>query len=177
MSDEQQPLSQIIHLTEPGAWNWLAALFPHLVQSIDHTLRADGGSGAYGAQFHVARPGITVGALTLGQSIGRIAFNRPGPDEAPATAVIISATTDNDAFWEEVIRQIQSALTRARALRRTHEGVSTSEAVEIYYRARAAGARTTLKDLAEQYNLPLGALKTAKRRYDAAGKWGSSEET
>jgi hypothetical protein len=45
--------------------------------------------------------------------------------------------------------------------------------IELYYRSKAAGSKITLQKLADQYGLAVGALKTAKRRYDAAGKWGS----
>lgn len=46
-------------------------------------------------------------------------------------------------------------------------------AIEHYYRSRAAGARITLKQAAEQAGLSYTALRQHKVQYDAAGKWGS----
>jgi hypothetical protein len=54
---------------------------------------------------------------------------------------------------------------------------SAGDVIEIYYRRKAAGGKVTLKQLAEETGYSLAYLKTAKRRYDAAGRWGSKKKS
>ena len=78
--------------------------------------------------------------------------------------------------WNQVLlflaRSVQftesyDELTRPRA----------AEVIETYYRRKAAGGKVTLKVLAEETGYSLAYLKTAKRRYDAAGLWGSKKKS
>lgn len=48
-------------------------------------------------------------------------------------------------------------------------------ALEKYYRRKAAGAKTTLRKIAAETGYSYDYLRVAKRRYDAAGKWGSKK--
>lgn len=54
---------------------------------------------------------------------------------------------------------------------------SAFDVIETYYRRKAAGGKITLKQLAEETRYSLSYLKTAKRRYDAAGRWGSKRKS
>lgn len=45
--------------------------------------------------------------------------------------------------------------------------------IEHYYRARAAGHKVTLRQLAQQSGFNADYLSQVKAAYDRAGKWGS----
>lgn len=50
------------------------------------------------------------------------------------------------------------------------------DAIERYYRARAAGAKITLKQIAEMYQFSPSYLRKRKMEYDARGGWGSRKK-
>lgn len=49
--------------------------------------------------------------------------------------------------------------------------------IEHYYRSRARGSKTTLKDIADQSGFNYDYLRQVKARYDAAGGWGSKKKS
>jgi hypothetical protein len=53
---------------------------------------------------------------------------------------------------------------------------TADNAIETYYRSRAAGSKITLRQLAVRTGYSYDYLRKAKRRYDAAGRWGSKKE-
>lgn len=91
------------------------------------------------------------------------------------TTVVITIRNPEPApRWHHYAGQLEEMSTHARQMRRDVYGPTGEEVIEIYYRARAAGAKkVTLKQLAEQYGFNVTYLSQAKRIYDAAGKWGS----
>lgn len=88
--------------------------------------------------------------------------------------VTVSAITPEDAskLWGIVGKTAEIAY-EARELRREHVSWSADEAIELYYRRRAAGHKTTLRQIAKETKLSYGYLRTAKSEYDKSGKWGS----
>ena len=52
---------------------------------------------------------------------------------------------------------------------------SVEQAIERYYRSRAAGSRITLRQIALDTGFSYGYLRTAKIAYDKAGKFGSKK--
>lgn len=176
--DEQEAQPQLYRsllLNEPGAWYWLGTMFPYVVEqlaTIELKVRLElrPSSWSYGTQWKVIAPDDE------SRKVGTMVFNRPGPGDAPANALVWDSPPEYESFWDLVCLRLQDAQQKARALRRTHEGVPPNEAIELYYRAKAAGSRATLRSIADLYNLNYDYLRKVKRQYDAAGKWGSKRE-
>lgn len=55
----------------------------------------------------------------------------------------------------------------------TRREMTSDQAIEYYYRSRAAGSQKTLREVAEETGFNHGYLRQVKQRYDADGKWGS----
>jgi hypothetical protein len=52
----------------------------------------------------------------------------------------------------------------------------TEQAIEHYYRSKAAGSRITIEKVAQQTGFSAGYLREVKMRYDRDGKWGSRND-
>lgn len=157
-----RPIQQIL----PGDWVWLAIVFG-AGQPAFPGIWLSGPRGATGARWTAYQddPPRDLGSITL-----TVAQN------GRATLVEIQAATiaDLDGYWHDALNQLEAHAKEAQELRRSQQ-TTTDDAVEFYYRSRAAGRRITIRQVAEQFNLSYDALLKHKQRYDAAGKWGSKK--
>lgn len=103
----------------------------------------------------------------IGYNVGTLRFTK----EPGGTLARIEVAP---AFYEyclTLVDRLAQIIGSARSFQQDQP--TAADVVETYYRRKAAGGKATLKMLAEETGYSLGALKKAKRQYDAAGRWGS----
>ena len=76
--------------------------------------------------------------------------------------------------WIRALNQVQDIAAEARDIHRAI-APTPDQVIERYYRARAAGAKVTLKQAATQSGISYSWLRQRKMEYDRAGKWGSKQ--
>jgi hypothetical protein len=89
------------------------------------------------------------------------------------TTIAVIAHTAHAAVWQTLLLTVQRMAENARQIRRNARGPTGEDVIEIYYRSRAAGGKTTLRQLAAQYGFNPSYLSQVKKQYDEAGKWGA----
>lgn len=155
-----------INGTLPGDWWTLAAAFTQLAAYLPYEeYKPRPVSGPDHGGFHAT----VYGGPIAGGLLGRIQFS--GSD-GQTLIVITPATPASVPYWEYTIERLQMFNDLARQLRRDTEPTAY-ELVERFYRARAAGAKVTLKQLAQQYRMNYSYLRAVKAEYDKSGGWGS----
>jgi hypothetical protein len=102
-------------------------------------------------------------------SVGIITFRLKGNSTEVETR---SDSEEFISYWRNILEALSAFVAATTRIRQAYE-LTADDVVERYYRSRAAGSRTTIKQLAEQYGFSYESLKKHKQRYDAAGKWGS----
>lgn len=107
----------------------------------------------------------------FGRRLGELRFTRG------ATAAIVRGEVAPEvySYCADLVETLDRIAGLGHNVRRWYEP-NADEVIERYYRSRAAGARTTLRQLAEDTGLSYEALKKHKQRYDRAGKWGSKRD-
>jgi hypothetical protein len=153
-----------IERTIAGDWRLLAGILAaDVTRAGQHPVSR---AGSYGVSMTIfaQEPDVDIVAHVLFHGVGG------------TTLVQVEAPPAGLEHWRQELlflaRSVQftesyDELTRPRA----------AEVIETYYRRKAAGGKVTLKVLAEETGYSLAYLKTAKRRYDAAGLWGSKKKS
>lgn len=106
----------------------------------------------------------------LGRVVGELRFIR----QAEATFVQVEVAEDFYAYCAGLVEFLDLLAGSAYNFRRAYEPTA-DEAIERYYRSRAAGSRVTLRQIAKDTGFSYGYLRTAKIAYDKVGKWGSKK--
>lgn len=94
------------------------------------------------------------------------------------TAITLRATgtpEQRDA-WRAILDNITIIANDARSIQIAIAGPKGMDVIEEYYRARAAGRKVTLRQLAAQYGFNAKYLSDVKRAYDAAGGYGAKKK-
>jgi hypothetical protein len=155
--------------TLPGEWYWLAIVFG-AGQSAYDGIWLSGPRGGDGGKWTAYKddPPREVGSITFTPT-----------KEGRATLIEITPATAADLhdYWYPALNRLESHAKEAQQMRRSQQ-ITADEAIEYYYRSRAAGGRKiTIREVAERFRLSHTALLKHKQRYDAAGKWGSKKDT
>lgn len=156
-----------IELLTDGDWRQLAGVLIAAVSrahSLDKS-RPRVGTGAQDAA------GYTV-TIYDGRVVGRdVATVHFGNTDGQAR-IIVETTAPYREEWEAHLTFLQAVAVETENVRRMAEP-SYDEAIQRYYRSRAAGGRKTLRQIAEEEQLSYAALRIRKMAYDRAGKWGA----
>lgn len=158
-----------IEFITDGDWRQLAGV---LIAAISraHFLdksRPRVGSGAPGAA------GYTV-TIYDGRAIGRDVATVHFGDKDGQASIVIKTTAPYREEWEAHLTFLQAVAVETENVRSMVEP-SYDEAIQRYYRSRAAGSRKTLRQIAEEEQLSYAALRIRKMAYDRAGKWGAGQ--
>lgn len=156
-------------VTLPGEWYWLAHVFQWIVMAdpdADTLGRKwlSGPHAAFGARWEAFQNETT-------DTVGTITFNVGTTQRETVVQVAIGAP-EYEKWWYDRFNQLYTTAREVSELRATHS-TTPDEAIEHYYRSRAAGSRITLRQIAEDTNLSYEALRKHKQRYDARGGWGA----
>ncbi len=101
-----------------------------------------------------------------------------GDETKLQTVVRIECPDAYEGQWRGVVAGIERLAQNARDLRRWAYGYGSTpeEAIEFYYRSKAAGGKITLGQIAEAIGKSEKRLRNIKVEYDRAGKWGSKKK-
>jgi hypothetical protein len=131
------------------------------------------------------QPGVAAATVSVAEELpeqsavaplGEMAFI-PGDGRTQVYVTFAAHTAEVAAFWSTVRTFLEKLARQARSHRQTAgRGMTPDEAIEWYYRSKAAGRKITLKQVAGLTGMNYEALKKHKQRYDAAGKWGSKKQ-
>lgn len=133
----------------------------------DRTPRAPNyNSGPDEAGFHIS----FYDPQRSGRFLGELRFTRG----ATATIVRGGVAPEVYDYCVGLVEALELLASGGHNFRRWLEP-NADEVIERYYRSRAAGARTTLRQLAEDTGFSYGYLRSVKAAYDKAGKWGSKK--
>jgi hypothetical protein len=155
MSEES---TELFNATLPGEAWWISALFVAALRS-----------ARPGASAPIMWQGIDVREMWIEpEPPGVISFTASGE----STAVRIVAPLWAGPFWLDLAEAMTTAAKHAQNQRR-RASLTAERVIERYYRIKAAGGKTTLRQLAEEYGYHPNYLSQVKRQHDAAGKWGS----
>lgn len=152
--------------TLPGEWWWLAIVF-RAGQAEFAPIWLSGPRGADGARWAAFD--------SDGRDVGVITFTPAKEGRATLIEIMPATAADLQNYWYPAYNQLESLARAAQDLRKSQQ-VTADEAVEYYYRSRAAGRRTTIRQVAERFSLSHAALLKHKQRYDARGGWGSKKD-
>jgi hypothetical protein len=155
--------------TYHGDWWWIAA---HITVLLNTTQRAREEQNLARLRWEQdTQPGQMTfkGSTDQGEQVLSLAVS----GSEGKTTIQFSDAEPVIGFWQPIIIQVRTVAEQAHKVRRL-VAPTTDEVIERYYRARAAGGKVTLKQLAQQYGFNYSYLRAVKSEYDKAGKWGSN---
>lgn len=124
------------------------------------------GPDEHGYNFTLTDPSPHI----IGRVLGRISLIRG----EGSTFVRMLVDPSIFALADRLYQALEITVNNTQRLRQRWQP-SAEQVIERYYRSRAAGARTTLRQLAKDTGFSYGYLRSVKVEYDRAGKWGSKK--
>jgi hypothetical protein len=110
------------------------------------------------------------------EGVGNIAADVYVRGVGGVTQVQVKTHPDSVERWQRTLVFLATVVDIAKSFDEMTRPTAAA-VIETYYRRKAAGGKVTLKQLAEETRYSLAYLKTAKRRYDTAGGWGSKKKS
>lgn len=164
MSDYLEPMD----LTLQGDWWTTAAAFVHLAARLDTTY----GPLPSGSHTSDGYRVLVLGGPPWGGTLGTFIFRGSG---GRTQITVEQVPAEREGYVTTVLGQLRQFAEDAQRLRREAKPTA-DEAIERYYRSRAAGSKKTLRQIATETTYSYDYLRNVKRAYDKAGKWGSKKE-
>ena len=167
-----------------GEWHWICSLLSERLPYSIHGARSEitPPIGEHGAVFYMERwfatGSETIDGVTLiAIGAGRYKQERTVTDLGHANHILVNCDREEDIpMIQEIINTVAHSAMRAREFKRDNQKITGEMAIERYYRRKARGSKTTLREIAEAYGFNESYLSQVKKKYDQAGKWGSKSK-
>lgn len=90
-----------------------------------------------------------------------------------STTIHVTAPPEQEQEWRDRLDIVRTIANEAQQGRQRAGKAPGDQAIEYYYRSRAAGSKITLQQVAGEFNLSPNYLRKRKVEYDRLGMWGS----
>ena len=193
------PLTQLVCIPMPDTevtiraeWHWVCALFERLklAPSAADQIVNETTPGTTHAHIEIwtyagkARYEHVI--VTAPGAVGRykaVDIDITGEDDITRIAITYHPAEFAEKHLERhrerftaLIQEIQNLAFWADRFKHDSQKITAEWVIERYYRQRARGSKTTLRELAKLHGFSESYLSQAKRKYDAEGKWGSKSK-
>jgi hypothetical protein len=158
MSGQTEPIERALE----GDWWYFAGLALAILAAARARYRVGpAGAGREGVVITIGAPFTSEAAIRITRA-----------NDTTALAIIYDPA--HTVQMQQIALLLHETSLQAEDVRRTW-APSGEDVIERYYRARAAGGRATLRQIAQDTGFSYGYLRSVKAAYDKAGKWGSKK--